>query len=62
MALMDDPEQSRRLATALFRAELPPEQYAKALAASKRARTWNDLPQWLRHLVAATEREFNGPA
>jgi hypothetical protein len=56
MAVIDDPAQSRRLATALQRMTLSADERGMALRAGKRAATWQDLPQWLRDKVADTEQ------
>ena len=61
MSVATDPEDSRRLALAFNRADLTPVERMDAADAATRARTWADLPQWLRNVVAETERE-HGPA
>ena len=62
MALSSIPEYSRRLALAMARADLTPEQRMEAGDAALAADSWKDLPQWLREVVRETERENNGPA
>ena len=61
MSVATDPEDSRRLALALNRADLSPSERLDAADAAMRAGTWSDLPQWLRNVVADTEREHDGP-
>ena len=55
MAVMNDPDSSRRLATALYRRSLSPDKRVNAMNAAKRAKDWEDLPKWLREFVAETE-------
>jgi len=60
MSVATDPEDSRRLALAMSRANLTPQEQIDAADASLRAASWKDLPQWLRNVVAETEREYDG--
>jgi len=62
MSVATDPEDSRRLALAMSRANLTPQEQIDAADASLRAVSWKDLPQWLRNVVAETEREYDGSA
>ncbi len=62
MSVATDPEASRRLALAMFRSDLTPEEQIDAAQASLAAASWKDLPQWLRNVVAETEREYDGSA
>lgn len=62
MSVATDSTNSRRLALALNRADLSPSERLDAADAALRARTWGDLPQWLRSVVAETEREYDGLA
>jgi hypothetical protein len=62
MSVATDPEDSRRLALAMFRANLTPQEQIDAGSAALAAASWKDLPQWLRNVVAETEREYDGSA
>ena len=62
MSLASSAEDSRRLALAMNRAYLTADEQIDAANAATRATSWKDLPQWLRNVVAETEREHNGPA
>jgi hypothetical protein len=62
MSVATDPSDSRRLALAMNRAGLTPPEQLDAADAATRAASWKDLPQWLRNVVAETEREYDGSA
>ena len=62
MSVATDPEDSRRLALAMNRASLTPQEQIDAARAALAAARWKDLPQWLRNVVAETEREYDGSA
>jgi hypothetical protein len=59
MFFMENPEASRRLANALNEAMrlslLTPERQIEAVEASRRAKSWNGLPKWLRDVVDQVE-------
>jgi len=46
----------------MFRANLTPQEQIDAGSAALAAASWKDLPQWLRNVVAETEREYDGSA
>ena len=62
MSVASDPDDSRRLAIAMYRADLTGEERIDAGRAAMQAASWKDLPQWLRNVVAETEREYDGSA
>lgn len=61
MSVATNPEDSRRIALAMNRADLTAVERLDFADAATRAGTWADLPQWVRNIVAETERE-HGPA
>ncbi len=60
MSVASNPDDSRRLALAMYRADMTGAERIDAARAAMQAATWKDLPQWLRNIVAETEREHDG--
>jgi hypothetical protein len=44
----------------MYRADMTGAERIDAARAAMQAATWKDLPQWLRNVVAETEREYDG--
>jgi hypothetical protein len=62
MSVGSNAQDSRRLAAAMHRADLTGDEQIRAMNAAARASSWSGLPQWLRDVVAETEREDSGSA